>query len=30
VLGQQLGGRAADAARRPGDDGHLLVEDSHG
>ena len=28
VLGQQLGGRAADAARRAGDDRHLAVEDS--
>jgi hypothetical protein len=30
VLAQQLGRRAADAARRSGDDRHLVVEDSHG
>ena len=29
VLDEQLGGRAADAARRAGDDRHLVVEDSH-
>jgi hypothetical protein len=29
VLGEQLGRRAADAARGPGDDRHLAVENSH-
>ena len=29
LLGEQLGGRAADAARRAGDDRDLVVEDSH-